>query len=223
MIDGVPYIEGMEIDSKKVELGKTIPVKDEKVFEEISELSFLLEKHGLVHDKITCSGTDMTLYFGVVCVQLGDSEFEVRVAQIAPILSKLSEQYPGQGGVLHLENYEASDSSIRFVPQAAEEQPEAGTETAGQEQGTEGTDTQTENYGYDDSYYDDSQNTWSDESSDMWYDAYSGLWYDAEGNAWYDQYGWTPYEENYYGDDNYAEDSYYQDGGYYDESGEYQW
>ena len=38
------------------------------------------------------------------------------MAQLPPVLSKMSELYADQTGTLHLENYNASDASIRFVP-----------------------------------------------------------------------------------------------------------
>ena len=49
---------------------------------------------------------------------IGNKEYEIRIAQIKPILEKLKEQYPDQAGVLHLENYEADSASINFTPQS---------------------------------------------------------------------------------------------------------
>ena len=40
------------------------------------------------------------------------------LAQVAPILEKLTELYPGKAGMLHLENYDAESESIPFVPAA---------------------------------------------------------------------------------------------------------
>ena len=60
----------------------------------------------------------MVLYFGAVEVLIGNKEYEIRIAQIKPILEKLKEQYPDQAGVLHLENYEADSASINFTPQS---------------------------------------------------------------------------------------------------------
>lgn len=119
VIEGVPYIEGMELDQEKVKLGKTLPVTDESVFEKISSVSALLNKAALTPDKISCSGSDLTLHFGVVRVQMGSGDYADKLAQAVAIVAKLSELYPGQAGVLHLENYTSSDSSIRFVPDPA--------------------------------------------------------------------------------------------------------
>ncbi len=116
VIEGVPYVEGMEIDEEKVVLGETVPVSDSEVFGRINEACALLAENELTPDRISCSGTDLTLYFGAVRVQIGSDKYEERIAQIPPVLAKLNELYSGQAGILHLENYDSADSSIRFVP-----------------------------------------------------------------------------------------------------------
>lgn len=115
-ITGVAYIEGLDVDESKVELGETLPVSNEDVFEQIVEVSRLMLKYSLTPDRIVCAGGAVTLYFGNVEVMLGKNNYEDRIAQIPPILEKLKEQYPDKAGTLHLENYETSDSTIRFVP-----------------------------------------------------------------------------------------------------------
>lgn len=119
VIEGVPYIEGMELDTEKVELGKVLPVTDESVFEKISSVSVLLNEAALTPDKISCSGSDLTLHFGTVRIQMGSSDYADKLTQASAIMAKLNELYPGQAGVLHLENYTNSDSSVRFVPDPA--------------------------------------------------------------------------------------------------------
>lgn len=119
VIEGVPYIEGIEIKPEEVFLGSVLPVTDGQIFDELKELMPLLEKQGLSPDKISCAGTDLTLHFGNVRVQIGNSQFADRLAQVPPILEKLTELYADQTGVLHLENYDISGSSIRFVPDTA--------------------------------------------------------------------------------------------------------
>ena len=124
-IEGVPYIEGMEINPEEVLLGSVLPVTDGQIFEELKNLMPLLEKQDLSPDKISCAGADLTLHFGGVGVQIGSGQFADRLAQVPPILEKLAELYADQTGVLHLENYDVSGSSIRFVPDtAAQPQPE---------------------------------------------------------------------------------------------------
>lgn len=130
VIEGVPYIEGMEIKAEKITLGKALPEEEGQVYEEIKEIIPLLEKQGLSPDRIACEGTDLTLHFGGVRVQIGSGKFSERLAQVPPILEKLTEMYSDQTGVLHLENYDVSGSSIRFVPDTAE----ASSETAAKPQ-----------------------------------------------------------------------------------------
>lgn len=136
VIEGVPYIEGMEISADKITLGKTLPDEGGQVYEKIKELIPLLEKQGLSPDKISCEGTDLTLHFGGVRVQIGSGKFSDRLAQVPPILEKMAELYPDQTGVLHLENYDASGSSIRFVPDTAA--GSAGADAPPPEEGEQG-------------------------------------------------------------------------------------
>lgn len=125
VIEGVPYIEGMELDAEKVKLGDTLPVADKEIFENIHTITGLLKKAELTPDKISCDGNDLTLHFGGVRVQVGNGDYAEKVNQAVSILAKLQELYPGQAGVLHLENYINTDSHIRFVPDPppAEEPP----------------------------------------------------------------------------------------------------
>lgn len=116
VIERVPYIEGMTLDTDKARLGNILPVADEEVFEAIHSITRELNRAELTPDKISCDGSDLTLYFGIVRVQVGNSDFSKKLNQMVPILEKLQELYPDQAGVLHLENYTNLDSYIRFVP-----------------------------------------------------------------------------------------------------------
>lgn len=120
VIEGIPYIQGMEVDLSKVKVGETLPVSDKKIFQKIVEVSKYLEKYALTPDSVTCPDGAVTLVFGAVTVQLGTENYEDRMAQISPILAKLAEQYPDQAGVLHLENYDTSNTAVRFVPASGE-------------------------------------------------------------------------------------------------------
>ena len=120
VIEGVPYIQGMEVDLSKVKVGETLPVSDNKIFQKIVEVSKYLEKYKLDPDSISCPDGEIQLTFGIVIVQLGEKEYEDKIAQISPILAKLAEQYPEQAGTLHLENYDTSNTAVRFVPEAAD-------------------------------------------------------------------------------------------------------
>lgn len=119
IIEGVPYIEGMDVDPAAVKIGKALPGTDSKLFEEIGRISELLVEYELTPEKISCTGNDLTIHFGGIRVMVGSSGFEEKLAQVPPILSKMSELYADQTGTLHLENYNTSDTSIRFVPDSA--------------------------------------------------------------------------------------------------------
>ncbi|MGC4019387.1 MAG: FtsQ-type POTRA domain-containing protein [Muricomes sp.] len=131
-LDGAAYVEGMDVEASKVKLGEVIPVSDKKVFQGIVELSQLLAKYELTPDNISSKKGELNLYFGKVEVLLGKDNYEERIAQIPPILQKLSERYPGSQGTLHLENYNISDETIRFVPK----EEDAASEDNSSEDGT---------------------------------------------------------------------------------------
>ena len=50
------------------------------------------EKCDLAPDKIVCSGSDLYLFFGNKCVNVGHTNLEERIMQISPILEKLGDQ-----------------------------------------------------------------------------------------------------------------------------------
>ena len=114
-IEGVPYIEGLSFDTNSVELGKAMPVEDDSIFDRIVEASRYLNAYGLKPDRMSCENDSVQVYFGSVKVLLGNTDYEERVAQIEPILESLLKQYPDAAGTLHLENYDSSASSVRFV------------------------------------------------------------------------------------------------------------
>ncbi len=101
----------------------------------IAQISPILEKLNekfTGQDRLTCSDGGVNLIFGVVTVQLGKGNYEMKIAQISPILEKLNEKFTGQAGVLHLENYETSGTSVRFVPEKAAEAKAGEGQDAGQ-------------------------------------------------------------------------------------------
>ena len=116
------YIEGMKIDEKSVKLGKILPVDDEDVFEKIVDISRITEKYNLNPDRIVCEKGSINLYFGPVEVMLGKGNYEIRIAQLPPILEEMQENYSDETGTLHLENFNNSDNSVRFVPATYEEE-----------------------------------------------------------------------------------------------------
>ena len=57
-----------------------------------------------------------------------------------PILEKLNENYAGQAGVLHLENYETAGSAVHFVPEQVEGEEGSQEETDPSEETSETAD-----------------------------------------------------------------------------------
>lgn len=108
--DDVPCIEGLAVE--KAEVFKELPVSKEnkKAFENLLDMSATLKKCGLKPDRIVCTGSDLHLYFGNKCVNVGHDNLENRIMQIAPILEKLGEQ----GGTLHLERFDENNSTVSF-------------------------------------------------------------------------------------------------------------
>lgn len=132
IIEGVPYIEGLSVDASKVKMGGKLPVADDDVFQAISKAAAEMERYILIPDKISCSGSDLTLHFGGIRAKIGEGGYEEKIAQIPPILQKMFELYGGQSGDLHLENYDGS-SSIRFVPDTAVVEPAESADQEGQQ------------------------------------------------------------------------------------------
>lgn len=186
-MDGVPYIEGVDIAEEEVQLGKTIPVKDTWLYQQIKELSRCLAELELEPDKIVYEDSGITLHFKSNRVLIGDDVFEEKLQQIPPILEKLNEQYEEVTGTLHLENFEAGNTTIRFVPDQILDDEEDSKD--------EENNIYVDEYGnvYSDMYVDEYGNTY-----DMYGNVYGDTYgvYDNSYNDSYDTYGNT-YEDTY--------------------------
>lgn len=187
-IEGIPYVEGVDINEEKVQLGKTIPVEDTWLYQQIRELSSGLTELELEPERIVYEDAGITLYLGSNRVLIGNDEFEEKIQQIPPILEKLNEQYAGVTGTLHLENFDAGNTTIRFVPDPIPED----------EDDSEDEDEYSDSY---DNLYDDTYVDWYGDTYDDTYDDWYVDWY---GDAYEDGYGNT-YENTYEG---VYEDSY---------------
>lgn len=121
-IENISYIEGIELKNAKVQVGKKIPVADEKVFRRIVEISEIMQKLKLKPDRVVCSGSGFNVYFSGIEVLLGKNAYDVKLAQLPPILKILNEKYKGIEGTLYLEHYEKIEQGIRFVPKKEESQ-----------------------------------------------------------------------------------------------------
>lgn len=108
--DGVPKVEGLEIE--EVTLYEELPLdkKDKKALKKLIEISEMLTKYELTASRLELIEGDVNLYFGNKCVIIGNDNIENRIAQIPPIMEKLGDQK----GTLHLENYDAKNTIISF-------------------------------------------------------------------------------------------------------------
>ena len=119
VLEGVPHITGIEL-GEDIVLGETLSVENEEVFRQINELSGYIDEHELDPDLMLCDDSGITLCFGNIKVMLGTDGYKEKTAQISPLLEKLNEEYKGQAGTFHMENYKAGNTTIRFVPDEAE-------------------------------------------------------------------------------------------------------
>lgn len=122
--EDVVCIEGLEIHS--AELYKELPVSedDKKIFQSLLEMSDALKEQELVPDKVVCQDSELNLYFGETCVNLGNSNFSERIAQISPILEKLG----NKKGTLHLENYGQSSKAVSFEQDISSDEKKENTD-----------------------------------------------------------------------------------------------
>ena len=119
-LEGIPYVEGIDVKVEEVQLGKGIPL-DDQICSQIKEIGKYLAGQELNPDRIVYEDFGITLYWGGIRILLGNDEFEEKLQQIPPILKELNEQYAELTGTLHLEKYDTGNTTIRFVPDAVPE------------------------------------------------------------------------------------------------------
>lgn len=112
--DGVPGIEGLS--ASNIKLYQKMKVKSSKLLKAILNVAVEVKNYNLTPDRITCADNEIEMYFGDICVKLGDDVTTEKMAQISPILAKLT----GKSGVLHLEHYENDSNVITFSEESAE-------------------------------------------------------------------------------------------------------
>jgi cell division protein FtsQ len=104
----VPLIEGLKIDNaKKYE---KLQVENEKVFQCLVSVTKEIEKHELTPDRVVWGESGMSLHFEKVCVQLGKSNFGIKILQLTALMDELE----GKDGTLHLEHYTSDSNNISF-------------------------------------------------------------------------------------------------------------
>ncbi|WP_281724650.1 cell division protein FtsQ/DivIB [Lachnoclostridium phocaeense] len=125
VLEGVPCIEGLDVSG--AELYQSLENGDEAVFQSILEVTQQVREFELSPDRIVCSNGDIQLWFGEICVLLGDNITSDKMAQISPILANLE----GRKGTLHLEHFSEEGNAVTFdidelpAAEATQETPEA--------------------------------------------------------------------------------------------------
>lgn len=110
--DGVPEITGLYFDH--VSLYEILPVEDDKVFQDILTLTQLLDKYGIVADKIYFDpDCNATLYFGQARVQLGNhSSIDEKIMQLSVMVPAIE----GKSGVLDMSEFGENTKTLTFEP-----------------------------------------------------------------------------------------------------------
>ena len=107
---GIPEVSGLKFNH--VVLHETLPVENDEIFQEILNITNLLNKHGLSATKIQFDSLyDVSLHFGKVRVIMGeDADMDQIIMHLTGILPHLE----GKSGVLHMENFSESNKDITF-------------------------------------------------------------------------------------------------------------
>lgn len=107
---GIPQVTGLKFDY--IVLYEPLPVEKETIFQDILDMTQLLNKYDISADKMHFdSNYEMTLYFGDVRIDLGDkSNLDEKVMRLPYILPSLV----GKKGVLHLDDFSENNMDITF-------------------------------------------------------------------------------------------------------------
>ena len=159
--EDLPSIDGVKF--KKIALYKKLKCSKTKIFNQILETTQEVKKYELSPDKLVYEKNSIMLYFGDICVSLGSSVTSDQMAQIEPILAKLTDQ----SGTLHLENYSTAAKVITFEKTKEETEESSDTTTSD----TDSSDTDTSN-SYTSSDYSDTSDTgsssWGSDSTEVY-------------------------------------------------------
>ena len=106
----IPYIEGVLISDAQV--GSVLAVADPSVFSTITSITGMINKNNIVPDRVAVMDDNTwTMTCGPITVLLGkDEHLEEKIEELAGILPEAQ----GLSGVLHLENFDGTQSRIIF-------------------------------------------------------------------------------------------------------------
>lgn len=110
-LSGIPEITGLEFGT--IILYRKLPVADEKVFDDILNLTQFLTTYDIHAQRINYSGVrEATLYIGDIIVELGtSSEMNEKIAELHDMLPYLA----GMKGTLYLDSYESKSSNPAYT------------------------------------------------------------------------------------------------------------
>lgn len=107
---GIPEVSGLQFNH--VVLHEPLPVDNEDIFQEILNITNLLNKYGLSATKIQFDTFyDVTLHFGNVRVLVGEN---ADLDQIVMSLTGILPHLEGKSGILHMENFSESNKTVTF-------------------------------------------------------------------------------------------------------------
>lgn len=110
VLEGVPKITGIKFDY--IVLHSKIPVEDERLFNNIMDITQLLDKYQIKVDRIFISDTmEMTLYLDEVKVELGKSD---NINEKIIDLNDMMENLQGLSGTLDMREYDSADEGYTF-------------------------------------------------------------------------------------------------------------
>ena len=109
---GVPEITGLRFNH--VLLYEQLPVERSEIFQEILELTQLLDKYEIIADKIYFdTDNNVTLYFGDARVLIGSkNHIDEKIMQLSVIVPSIQ----GKAGVLDMREYETGTTTLTFEP-----------------------------------------------------------------------------------------------------------
>ena len=107
---GIPQVAGLQFGY--VVMNEKLPVENEEVFEDILDITQLLNKYGIQADRIYFDKfMEKTLYFGEAKVKLGSNkDIDEKIMKLKPILPGLE----GKKGTLRIDNYTEGMTDFTF-------------------------------------------------------------------------------------------------------------
>lgn len=110
MVPGVPFIKGLEFE--RWEVGKKLPIEDERRFKAILNVTQLIEKYELDIDgiKFTASN-ELVLTYDKITIELGEGEYlEIQMMNLGSILEGLE----GKEGTLNMKDFDSDNATASF-------------------------------------------------------------------------------------------------------------